>query len=140
LFQIDVVDGLLAGYNSPDLIVAWKPFAMKPSAAKPEQRDTAYEVNREEKLKDARSGIGWVIVLLAAVTAIPSIYDGLRNGVWISSATVSCAVLLVGNLLVYRSFTRRLDKLKELEFVPDERVSLTGPVATPATIQPVRHP
>jgi hypothetical protein len=113
---------------------------MNQSASSSDQSDTAYNVNREKKLIEARSEMGWMIVFIAAVTVIPSIYDGLRHGVWISRATVSCAALLVGYLLVYRSFSRRLNKLKELGIALDQRVDVTGADVTPAAVQPARHP
>jgi predicted Co/Zn/Cd cation transporter (cation efflux family) len=113
---------------------------MNQSAESPDQAGTAYNANRARKLMEARSGIGWVIVLIAAITVVPSIYDGIRHGVWISSATFSGAVLVAGNLLVYWQLTRRLSKLKELEGALDHRANPMDAVVTPAAVQPGHRP
>ena len=70
-----------------------------------------YDRTSEEKLRYARSATGWGILVFAAVAIVPSVYDGLHNGAWVSRATILCSVCLVVNLFVYRRYTVRLGNI-----------------------------
>jgi hypothetical protein len=59
------------------------------------------------------------------------LYLGIRNGRWISAASVFCAFLFIVYLLIYRWYTMRLEKLASLEAKPSQLPDPTSPSVTP---------
>ena len=105
---------------------------MNENEALPERVQFAgYDATSSEKLRSARSGIGWCALLFAVAAVVPSLIDGIRNHRWVSSASIFCAVSFVVNLLIYVRFTTRLKQLALLEIAPNQLPDPTSPSVTP---------
>jgi hypothetical protein len=108
------------------------PLPMKrPEVLSEHARFMGYDNSTSEKLRYARSATGWCLVIFAIATILPSIFYGRRGGLWISRATILCAVCFVVNLLVYRRYTMSLRKLASLEYALNHSSHPTPASVTP---------
>jgi hypothetical protein len=93
--------------------------------------DAGFRAHLLDNARYTKSAFGWSAFFFAALAVGPSVYDGLRYGMWTSSTSILAAVSCAFSLLIYDKFGDRIAMLTSMDDVPNQLPDPTSPSVTP---------
>jgi len=102
--------------------------------------DASWRAHLLENARGVRSASGWGVIVFAVLAVIPSVYDGLRGGNWISSTSIIAILFCALSLHFYDKFGDRIAMLTSMNDVPNHSTEPTSASGTSAAEHPPRQP